>query len=207
MQQLGTEEEITNKLTTFFNYIEVDKNLFELDKQISVLLTFYKCIENDDIGEPPKSIKTKDGRYFLPDELMKIPFKFFIELLNVEMTEDLKFAHAIPSLIYRKDWSKEYTDEEYLKAQPIFYKEQFRYTLWAIKIFDKLIVTLKENYPILYRGGSSKESSGRRMYDVLRRLSGSDITKMQDVEKLELWRVMSWLEQEEIEYINQKNKG
>jgi len=42
---------------------------------------------------------------------------------------------------------------------------------------------------------------------VLRRISNGDITKMEDVERLELWRVMSWLEQEEIEYINQKNKS
>ena len=207
MQQLGSVETIEEKIAIFFKHIKVDPNKFEESKQISVVLTFLKLIEVEDIGEAPEVINTSQGKYKKPTELLKIPFKFFIELLNVELTEDLKYFHAIPALLYRKDWSKTYSDEEYLEGQQLFHKEQFRYALWAMKVFDNLVVTLKENYPILYKGGSTEQESGRRMYSVLRRVSNGDITKMEAVEKLELWRVMSWLEQEEIEYINQKNKS
>lgn len=207
MQQLGSVETIEERITIFFKHIKIDKELFTIEKQIALLSTFLKLIEMDDIGEPPEVIKTVDGKYNKPTQLLKMPFKFFIELLNVELTDDLKYFHAIPAIMYRKDWSKPYSDEEYLAGQELFYKEQFRYALWAMKVFDNLVVTLKENYPILYKGGSSEQESGRRMYSVLRRVSNGDITKMEAVEKLELWRVMSWLEQEEIEYINQKNKG
>ena len=207
MQLLGSAETIEEKIAIFFKHIDKNPNLFTIEKQMAVVSTFLKLIEMDDIGEPPELIKTKDGKRYLIKELLKMPFKFFIELLNVELTDDLKYFHAIPALFYRKDWTKPYSDEEYLESQQLFHKEQFRYTLWAMKVFDNLIVTLKENYPILYKGGSNIEESGRRMYSVLRRISNGDITKMEDVEKLKLWRVMSWLEQEEIEYINQKNKS
>ena len=80
--------------------------------------------------------------------------------------------------------------------------------MWAVKLFNELIVTLQDNYPVLYKGESEDDSTstdGRKMYGLLKILANRDATKMAAAEKMEIWRAFTWVEQEKIDQINLKN--
>ena len=67
---------------------------------------------------------------------------------------------------------------------------------------------MQDNYPILYKGDTSegsKEQDGRKMYGLIKILANKDATKMKSAEELEIWRAFTWIEQEKIDLIIQKN--
>lgn len=198
-----------NQAKVFFDIIDVDPELFsELDRN-AVLATFYKLLEAEDIGKPPESFKYNRKTYYAPEDLLDIPVKFLVELVNVDLNHDtLEFYHAIPALLYRTDWSRPFSKKEYLEAQEVFYEAPLVFSLWAASMFKELIVTLQDNYPILYKGENSEDGDqqdGRKMYGLIKMLANKDATKMKAAEELEIWRAFTWVEQEKIDLINQKN--
>jgi len=206
MQQLGTLNE-TDQVTTFFKHIKIKKEKFNDVDALSVLLTFYTLISNEDIGEPPAKITYNRTNYFAPDDLLDIPLKFLIELINIDVNyETNEFLYALTALIYRKDWQKPFSKKEYLEMQPIFYDAPFIFSLWSAKLFNQIIVTLQENYPILYKGEQgAEENDGRKLYGLLKLLANDDATKMEKAEQMPIWRAFTWIEQTKINEINQKN--
>ena len=206
MQQLGTKTE-TEQVTTFFKHLKIKKKRFSDEDALSVLLTFYTLIGNEDIGEAPSKITYNGIDYFAPEDLLDIPLKFLIELVNVDANFDTnEFLYAFTALIYRKDWKKGFEKKEYLEMQPLFYDAPFIFSLWSTKLFNQIIVTLQENYPILYKGEQgAEESDGRKLYGLLKILANNDATKMEKAEKMPIWRAFTWIEETKINEINQKN--
>jgi hypothetical protein len=206
MQQLGTQNE-TDQVATFFKHIKIKKEKFNDVDALSVLLTFYTLISNEDIGEAPAKITYNRTNYFAPDDLLDIPLKFLIELINIDVNyETNEFLYALTALIYRKDWTKPFSKKEYFEMQPIFYDAPFIFSLWSAKLFNQIIVTLQENYPILYKGEQgAEESDGRKLYGLLKLLANDDATKMEKAEQMPIWRAFTWIEQTKINEINQKN--
>lgn len=208
MQQLGTASP-ENQTKIFFNHLKIDRNLFTEENQIAILATFYKLLEVEDIGSPPESIRYNKKTYYAPEDILDIPVKFLVELVNIELNhETFEYFHAVPALLYRKDWSKPFSKAEYLEGQELFYTAPFIFSLWAVSLFEQLVVTLQDNYPILYKGDksdSSNDEDGRKMYGLIRILANHDATKMKQAEELEIWRAFTWIEQEKIDLINKKN--
>ena len=206
MQQLGTQSE-TEQVATFFKHLQITKERFTEEDALAVLLTFYAYIGNEDIGEAPAKITYNGTDYFAPDDLLDIPLKFLIELVNIDVNYDTnEYLYAITALIYRKDWEKPFSKKEYFEMQPIFYDAPFIFSLWSTKLFNQIIVTLQENYPILYKGEQgAEESDGRKLYGLLKILANDDATKMEKAEQLPIWRAFTWIEQSKINEINEKN--
>lgn len=208
MQQLGTATP-KNQTKVFFKHLGLDIEDFEEDDQEAILSTFYRLLESEDRGESPSSIRYNRCNYYAPDDILDIPIKFLVELVNVDLNhETFEYYHAIPALLYRKDWSKPFSKKEYLENQELYYTAPLIFSLWAVSLFNDLIVTLQDNYPILYKGDTSegsKEQDGRKMYGLIKILANKDATKMKAAEELEIWRAFTWIEQEKIDLINQKN--
>lgn len=206
MQQLGMQTEI-EQVATFFKHIKIKKEKFSDEDALAVVLTFYTLIGNEDIGEAPAKINYNGSNYFAPDDLLDIPLKFLIELVNVDVNYNTnEFLYALTALIYRKDWNKPFSKKEYLEMQPIFYDAPFIFSLWSTKLFNQIIVTLQENYPILYKGEqNSEEKDGRKLYGLLKILANNDATKMEKAEQMPIWRAFTWIEEMKINEINQKN--
>tara|TARA_R110000850_G_scaffold277025_1_gene421452 strand:+ start:1148 stop:1786 length:639 start_codon:yes stop_codon:yes gene_type:complete len=208
MQQLGIAPE-KDQAKVFFNHLKIDASEFSEVDQGAVLSTFYRLLESEDIGSPPEQIKYNRQTYFSPKDLLDMPVKFLVELVNVDLDhENFSFYYAIPALLYRKDWSKNFSKDEYIEGQQLFHTAPFIFSLWAVKLFNQLIVTLQDNYPVLYKGESDDDSAsadGRKMYGLLKILANKDATKMEAAERMEIWRAFTWVEQEKIDEINLKN--
>ena len=208
MQQLGTTPE-KKQAKVFFDYLKIDASKFSEIDQRAVLSTFYRLLEAEDIGNPPEQINYNRKTYYAPKDLLDMPVKFLVELVNVDLDhENFALYYAIPALLYRKDWSKDFNKDEYLEGQQLFHTAPFIFSLWAVKLFNQLIVTLQDNYPVLYKGESEDDSTstdGRKMYGLLKILANRDATKMAAAEKMEIWRAFTWVEQEKIDQINLKN--
>ena len=208
MRSIGKKETDAEKADEFFKLI-LDKNIDDFDYQtkIATMSTCFRLLEAENIGEAPESIKINRVTYKLPKYLLDMQVKFMIELVNLELDmETFRHFHLCCACFYREDWSKPFTREEYFKNAKVFHDAQFIYSLWSLSMFDKLIVTLKNNYPILYESeGEEGKSDGRKMYDVLNALSNDDPTKQEQAENLPLWRAFTWLEQNRITQLNQKN--
>jgi hypothetical protein len=206
MQQLGTQTE-TEQVATFFKHIKIKKEKFSDEDALTVLLTFLTLIASEDVGEPPAKITYNRTNYFAPEDLLDIPLKFLIELVNVDVNyETNEFLYAITALIYRKDWEKPFSKKEYLEMQAVFYDAPFIFSLWSTKLFNQIIVNLQDNYPILYKGEQgAEESDGRKLYGLLRILANDDATKMAKAEQMPIWRAFTWIEQTKINEINDKN--
>ena len=207
MHSIGSKETDAEKADEFFKLI-VEKNIdnFDYPEKIAAMSTCFRFLENENIGEPPAEVKINKVTYKLPSYLLDMQVKFMIELVNLELDmETYRHFHLCCACFYREDWTKPFTREEYFKNAKMFFDAEFIYSLWGLQMFDKLIVTLKNNYPILYESeGDEDKSDGRKMYDVLNALSSDNPTKQEEAENLPLWRAFTWLEQKKIEQINQK---
>jgi len=205
MQALGTQTE-KEQVKTFFRHIGYDTALFSEDDQLAILYTFIYKISNEDVGEPDKVINYNGKSFKRIDDLMDMPLKFLVELVNIDVnSETFEFFYAVTALIYRKDWDKPFNKNEYLENQKFFFDAPFIYSLYSMKLFSELIVNLQENYPVLYKGEQVEENDGRKMYGLLKILSNDDATKMEKAEMMPIWRAFSWMEQTRIEEINKKN--
>jgi len=206
MQALGTQTE-SQQVETFFKHIGHDPKLFTEQNSLAVVLTFIDTISKEPIGEPPAKIKYNGVEYFKHDDLLDMPLKFLVELVNIDLNyETFEFAYAVTALMYRRDWAKPFNKNEYLEGQKRFFDAPFIYSLYSIKLFGHLILSLQESYPILYKGEQKEENDGRKMYGLIRTLANEDPTKMALAEEMEIWRAFSWMEDVRISEINKKNE-
>lgn len=207
MHNIGSKDSDAEKADAFFKTV-LDLNIddFGYSEKISAMSTCFRLLEAENIGEAPTEIKINKVTYKLPSYLMDMQVKFMIELVNLELDmETFRHFHLCCACFYREDWTKPFSREEYFRNAKTFFDAQFIYSLWSLSMFEKLIVTLKENYPILYEGSEGDDKAeGRKMYDVLNALSSDNPTKQEEAESLPLWRAFTWLEQKKIEQLNQK---
>jgi hypothetical protein len=206
MQALGTQTE-SQQVETFFKHIGYDPNIFSEGDALAVVYTFCNLISKEDIGEPPAKIKYNGVEYHRHDDLLYMPLKFLVELVNIDLNHDtFEFYYAVTALLYRKDWSKPFDRREYLKGQEVFFNAPFLYSLYSLKLFNQLIVSLQNSYPVLYKGEQKEENDGRKMYSLIRTLANREATKMELAENMEIARAFSWIEDERIDEINKKNE-
>jgi hypothetical protein len=206
MQALGTHP-VKKQVETFFKHIGYDPNMFSESDALATFYTFRHYIETEDVGEPPVKIKYNGITYFKPDDLLDMPLKFLVELVNIDIDIETKdFFYAVTALLYRKDWSRSFNKKEYLDGQKIFFDAPYIYSLYSLKLFNQLIVSLQNSYPVLYKGEQKEQNDGRKMYSLIRTLANEDATKMAQAEDLEIWRAFSWMEDVRIDEINKKNE-
>lgn len=206
MQALGTQTE-KKQVETFFKHIGYNPNMFSEGDALAVVYTFCNLISKEDIGEPPAKIKYNGKEYHRHEDLLDMPLKFLVELVNIDLNHDtFEFYYAVTALLYRKDWSKPFDKKEYLEGQQLFYDAPFLYSLYSLKLFNQLIVSLQNSYPVLYKGEQKEQNDGRKMYSLIRTLANEDATKMAQAEDLEIWRAFSWMEDVRIDEINKKNE-
>lgn len=209
MQLLGREK-VKERATFWFNNI-VKRDSEEFVKEAIELayMTFFSMLNDEKIEDSPDIIKVGGMTLKKCDNLLDMQVKYLIEAVNLRLEDEwLIDHHMLAACFYRKDWSKPFNKNEYFEVAKAFYYSPVVFALYAQQLFNKLILNLQENYPVLYGGSSDEEKTdGRKMYDLLNNLSGNDPTKQEIAENLPIFRAFTWMEQNKIDEINRKNKG
>lgn len=215
MQHLGQAKSLEEKITFLFSKIlpefnsrEIDKDLFEEEKQTALLQTFYHEINKHDVdledcGEY-KLLRWSDGSI----DRLGIRLKAFVEMVNAEVDADtLKGVEIVCGCWYRKDHSKPLTDHEIIETAFHFRKQPLSYALTALRCMSDLVKELRDTYKTLYGDADESDTEeGRRLISMVNGLSGKDVTKWDDVYQLEVKTAFMYLEAAQIEYIKEKHK-
>lgn len=153
-----------------------DPNKFSPEQRASIYLTMMKLFEKDSETE----LKTEIEGYKLPSHLLNITVGHFIEIVNADPDkESLERSEIIMGCLYRKDWSKDFSEEEILETAYFFRDQPLTYTLFGMVKMAELIFTLQETFPLLYDQRINQEANipetedeGRKLYDMLQALAG-----------------------------------
>lgn len=202
---LGQAETTQQKAQVFFDTIlKIDYDIIDEEDALDTYLAFKHILQNESIEIP-----TEFKGYKLPprNNLLKIRLQHFIELVNCDIQPE-KFIglEVSTACFYRKDWNKEYDEDELIDFATKLNGMPLYYSLFGVALFQQLILTLKETYPILYQspkdvdGNEVQESEeGRKLYDMLNGLAGDDVTKWGAARNLTLETAFTFLEQKKIE--------
>lgn len=216
MQHLGTLSNPIKEAKVFFEEIcNLDAKDFPDDEILTAYQTWLTSLDYT-IEEAPHHFKIgkrtfhssyiKVGEQYLPNPL-SVKLRFLIELANLEF--DVSKFHLldnITALIYREDWSKPFTTQEYFDNAKFFEGQVCKYSFWGVAKYNELIVTLKDTYPILYQDNSDDKTDGRKMFDMLNAISGDSPTNQEAAEDLAISRAFEWMEHKKIESIKRKLK-
>ena len=216
MQHLGTLNNPTQEAKVFIKEIcKLDPKGFPKEE---MLLAYQKWLTSLDytIEEAPYHFKIgkrvfhssyiKVGDQYLPNPL-GVKLKFLMEAANLEFNvAKFHLLDNITALMYREDWSKPFTIQEYFDNAKFFESQVCKYSFWGVAKYNELIVTLKDTYPILYQDNSDDKTAGRKMFDMLNAISGDSPTNQEAAEDLEISRAFEWMEHKKIESIKRKLK-
>jgi len=174
-----------------------------------------KLFENEGVFEPEKEIEG----YHTPSELLKIRVGHFIEIVNADIDQvSMINAEILMGCFYRKDWDKDFSEEEILSTAEFFQTRPLREAIGGVILMSRLIQRLKDTYPLLYDDKVNEEAEiektedeGRRLYDMLMGLANGEATKMFKAKCMRLGDAFVYLEElkkEKIkERLNAKNKN
>lgn len=192
-------------MEAFFNKVlKIEYDTIDEDDALDTYLAFEYALHNESI-----EILNEFKGYKLPprQNLLKIRLQHFIELVNCDIQpERFMGLEVSTACFYRKDWSKEYDEDELIDFATKLHSMPLYYSLFGIALLQQLTVTLRETYPILYQspkdasGNEVQESEeGRKLYDMLNGLAGDDVTKWGAARNLTLETAFTFLEQKKIE--------
>ena len=136
----------------------------------------------------------KVGEQYIPN-LLAMKLKFLIELVSLEY--DVSKFHLIDNiaaLMYREDWSKPFSIQEYFDNAKMFEGLECKYSFWGVEKFNELIVTLKDTYPILYQDNNDDKTDSRKMFDMVNAISGDSPINRNQAENVELSEAFEWME-------------
>lgn len=213
MGNLNTNVERGEYIIKHFSKRDPDK--FDDDTKSAVFLTMMKLFENEGSFEPEKEIED----YRIPSELLKIRVGHFIEIVNANIDQvSMVNAEMLMGCFYRKDWDKDFSEEEILSTAEFFQTRPLRETIGGVILMSRLIQRLKDIYPLLYDDKVNEEAEiektedeGRRLYDMLMGLANGEATKMFKAKCMRLGDAFVYLEElkkEKIkERLNAKNKN
>lgn len=168
-----------------------------------------QLLEEHKMESAQTSIVIDGFTYTCLENLLEIPFKYFIELVNQRIEEDdFTNWNSIAACLYRRDWTQPFDPSEWISNAKLFWTSSCKIGFWGIEKFNELISLLKQTYPILYENGKEDEEQeeGRRAYNMLNAVAKDDPTKWAEAETLPLWRVFAWLELKEIQHQNEKQR-
>ena len=139
--------------------------------------------------------------------LLKMHLGSLIELTNLEIDIDsYKAFDNVTALMYREDWSKPFSYQEYLKNALFFNSQKSKYSIWGVQKMDELFKTLKDTYPILYEGEQEGKSDGRKMTDLKIMYKKAFGVSEEEVLNEEINAVFEWMENEKIDHLKKKLK-
>lgn len=199
IQMLGGDTTMIEKADIFFtHFAKQNPILFPDANKLAALQTWLLRIG---VEEKPKPSNV--GEYKLPNRLLNVRVGHFKEMVNVEIDEFLIGAEVIAGCMYRKDWDRDFSEEEIIETALYFRKQPLLHTLWAIHSFEELVKLLKENYPILYDDhpampNKESEDDGRRMYDLIIGLAKDQATEIEAAENLKLSTAFPYMESKKI---------
>ena len=173
-------------------------------EKLPILAVFTHLIKQKKLVSAPWEIETNSMKMSVPENLLKIKVKHFVELVNLDLTDGYKNHHVLAALMYREDWSKPFDEDEVIDNAKMFWESSSKFGIWAAELFEKLITLLKNTYPILYEKKESEKSEGRRAYGMLNGLAQDNPTQWEKAENLELWRAFTWMELKAIQRDNEK---
>lgn len=207
MQRIGSIEDVDERTALFFKEVVCkDPDLFDEDMRLATMQTCMQLIETEDIGEPPLEIKLNGKTYKRHSDLLDMKFRYLVELVNLDVDYDtMRFFHMVGACFYLDDLDDPFDKNKYFDRARNFHSSMLIFSLFSVRLFNDLIVSLQETYPTLYEGNTQEKSGGRKLYDMLNALSGDNPTKQKEAEELPLWRCFSWMEQKKIDAINAKN--
>lgn len=180
------------------NFSKRDPSKFDDNVKSSVFLTMLKLFESD------KEIKAMPeiGEYRLPDNLLDIRVGHYIEIVNaIPDLESLMGADIVMGCLYRKDWSKDYSEKEIVDTAMFFLEQPLLYTLCGILTMKELFDTLHYSYPLLYDEKVNREADveptedeSDRQHELLHVLSEGVFIRKKEVKNRVLADAFSHLE-------------
>jgi hypothetical protein len=157
------------------NFSKRDPAKFDDETKAAVFLTTYKLLDSSKSVSPQDKI----GDYHLPQVLLRIKVGHFIEIINaVPDASTLEGAEIVMGCLYRKDWSKDYSEDEIVETAEYFLDRPLYDTIGGIVKMKELFNMLSERYPLLYDEKVNREADiepvedeETRQHDLLHTLS------------------------------------
>ena len=206
MQHLGfPKPPHTTSWEVFFKEIlKLDPALFFEADMVKAYSIFLDKITNYQIKEIPKKISIGS----LPESLINIKVGHLIEIVNVEVNETTLFgSNILAACFYRKDWSKEFNENEIIKGANELIKKPLIFSMYGIILKQQLFFELNEIFPILYDKGETEDDApdnGRKSYDLLNGLAKDNPLDWDRAKNLSVATAFAYLEQKKIEAIKNK---
>ena len=199
MQELGLMDTKTRVSECFNIILKEDPELFDEATRDAVYETFLTMLVDEESAKYERSI----DKLSLPKNLLHIKTQHFIELINSNPDLDTSAGLDVAvACFYRKDWSKDYDEDELEVSAKWFETQPYLYGLWGYILYLELSNQLKETYPILYAGKQDDDlSDGRKLYDMLNAISKDDPNNWKKSGNLPLNITFAYLEQKKIEQI------
>ena len=202
---LGKIEDVTEQADYILeNYCKVNPKDIDPDEKVPLMAVIGHLISEAKLVSAPYSFETNSLKFNTPKNLLRIKIRYFVDLVNQEF--EIENYHVIAALIYREDWSKDYNEDEIIRNAELFYGISCKYAYWGAEQFANLLNLLKETYPVLYKNKAPKESEGRRMYNLVHAFAKEFSMSPTVAGNEELSTLMIWLEEKEIERLNEKQQ-
>lgn len=170
--------ERTTQLGQARHYMKIyggqDPKEFTNESLLAVWATAVERIHQSKTKKAPKKI----GEYHLPEDLTQIRVGAYIELCNLDL-QKFDLLHLALGIFYRKDHSKDFTQEELVESANFFYESaKLDLAMQAPILAGDLVKKLIERYPILFpninkRDKPNEKENERRAYDMLMTLTDS----------------------------------
>lgn len=218
MQHFGSPISTKEKVERFIKEVcKLEPKDIDFNQQVIAFDTWSRSLYYEK-EETPLEFEL-DGKTFkscyieLVDRKIEDPLSmqlaFLYESANLDFDLDTyRDIDNITALMYREDWSKPFNQIEYFNNAIFFNKQPLKFSLFGVDMYQNLIVTLKQTYPILYQDEeSSVKSDGRRMFDLLNAVSGDSPIKQDDARNTKISNAFTWLEQKKIDSINERLKN
>lgn len=185
-----------------------DISLFDDDTKTSVFLTVMSLLNQEKHGEPPKEIQG----YKHPSNLLQIRVGHLLEIVNADVDgESLERAEILMGCFYRKDWSKDFSEEEIVKTMEFFLKRPMVESFAGVFLIKELMQTLRDVYPLLHDEQIDREvdmpeseDEGRKMYSMLNGLTNHKATEWDKAKNMMLKDAYVFLEEKKKEYLKEK---
>ena len=218
MQRLGSAKDPLKQIEIFSREIcKIDPEKYD---PIDLANIFRQWFERVDYRAEEAPFEFKIGKrtfksHYIEVEgekvqtLLLMPLAFLIEASEVKIEDGtLNNIDNLTALMYREDWTKDFSVEEYFSNAKFFNKQPTKYSLFGLKKFRELILTLKNTYPLLYQNheaDTDKEDS-RKMFDMLNAIASDDPTKYTKARRVKIQDAFVWMENKKKEAIKRKHE-